>query len=131
MKNVASINSSHNKSIVKASNATFGCNCRSKTKCPLDIKCQTLQIIYKVEVSNTQNNDVKFYTCLTEIPFKDQFCNHTKAVTHKKYSKDTELSKYIWELKENNIDFKVKWSILKQIKDELSPANCKSCYMEE
>ena len=36
-----------------------------------------------------------------------------KSFTSKKYPNETELSKYIWHLKENNTDFTIKWSILK------------------
>ena len=39
--------------------------------------------------------------------------NHIKSFTHQKYSNETELSKYVWHLKENNTDFTIKWSIIK------------------
>ena len=108
MKNMSAIISSHNKSILKSSNNTFGCNCRDKGNCPLDNKCLTPQIIYKADVLNTQTNDVKSYIGLAETPFKDKFCNHTKAFKHKKYSNDTELSKHIWELKDQNVNYNIR-----------------------
>ena len=34
----------------------FGCNCRSKTNCPLDNKCLTPKIVYKADVRNDTND---------------------------------------------------------------------------
>ena len=39
--------------------------------------------------------------------------NHIKSFTHKKYSNETELSKHVWRLKQNNKDFNINWSIVK------------------
>ena len=113
MKNMSAIISSHNKSILKSSNNTFGCNCRDKGNFPLDNKCLTPQIIYKANVLNTQINDVKWYVGLAETPFKDRFRNRTKAFKHKKYSNDTELSKHIWELKDKNVNYNITWEYRK------------------
>ena len=131
MKNVSEIISSHNKSILKPSNPQFGCNCRDKGNCPLDNKCLTPHVIYKAGVSNTQNDEVKSYIGLAETSFKDRYCNHTKAFTHKTYSKDTELSKYIWELKDNQITYRINWNILKRIHGKLNSRNCQLCLCEK
>ena len=42
------------------------------------------------------------------------------SLRHKKYEKDTELSKYFWKLKEENADYNLQWSI----KAYASPFNC-------
>ena len=42
---------------------------------------------------------------MTSSAFKERFRNHMKSFTHKKYSNETRLSKYVWHLKENNKDF--------------------------
>ena len=39
-----------------------------------------------------------------------RFGNHTRDFNHKTYSKSTELSKYIWDLKETGINTVLKWS---------------------
>ena len=39
---------------------------------------------------------------MTSNTFKERFRNHIKSFTHKKYSNETELSKYVWHLKENS-----------------------------
>ena len=42
--------------------------------------------------------------------------NHTNSFRHKRYSKDTTLSKYIWEIqKEYNEMPTLKWSIVKSV----------------
>ena len=52
------------------------------------------------------------------IPFvtKERYRNHKKSFNNIQYRNNTELSKYIWKLKENNKNFKIKWSILSQSK---------------
>ena len=50
---------------------------------------------------------------MTSNTFKERFRNHIKSFNHKKYSNETELSKYVWHLKENNTDYTIKWSIIK------------------
>ena len=51
---------------------------------------------------------------MTSSTFKERYRNHIKSFTHKKYSNETELSKYIWLLKQNKTDFTIKWSIIKK-----------------
>ena len=43
--------------------------------------------------------------------FIERFRNHKKAVKTKKYKKDSELSKKIWELKDNGVNYNVEWKI--------------------
>ena len=50
MGNIASVLSAHNKSILYPKKSEFGCNCRSKTDCPLDNKCLTPKIVYQADV---------------------------------------------------------------------------------
>ena len=41
--------------------------------------------------------------------------NHTKSFKDKKYANETELSKYIWDLKEKERVFTIKWEILERV----------------
>ena len=52
MDNMTNIISSHNKKVTISDNETNGkaCNCRNKSKFPLDNKCLTNKIVYKAEV---------------------------------------------------------------------------------
>ncbi len=44
----------------------------------------------------------------------DTTINHINFFNHKRYSNDTELSKYIWKLKDNKQNLDLTWSVLKQ-----------------
>ena len=84
--------------------------CRNKDKCPLDNKCLTSRKVYNAQVIT--NNVTKNYIRLTERTFKQRFSQHKATFKHRKYTKSTELSKYIWKLRENNQDFNIKWTII-------------------
>ena len=43
--------------------------------------------------------------------FKERYNSHTASFRNKNLKKITELSKYTWELKNNNITYDLKWSI--------------------
>lgn len=133
MNNIGTIISTHNKKMLSKKETTeYGCNCRNKDSCPLENKCLTPQLIYKAEVANNINTDIKSYIGLSETPFKVRFRNHTKDFKHKKYSKSTELSKYIWSLKESNIEPSIRWSILHKVHTNKVKCNyCKLCLTEK
>ena len=61
MKNMSSIISAHNKKVLRLSINTYGCNCRVKTSCPLNNKCQISRIVYRADVSNNVDTETKFY----------------------------------------------------------------------
>ena len=43
--------------------------------------------------------------------FKERYNDHTASFTNKSKEKSTELSKYIWELKNSSINYDLKWSV--------------------
>ena len=49
---------------------------------------------------------------LTATEFKTRWRNHQMSFKHGKRRNDTELSKYLWELKEMKKEFTVSWKIL-------------------
>ena len=61
----------------------------------------------------TDTQETKEYIGITAGPFKDRYNNHKKSLTHAKYAKETELSKYAWNLKETGRPFTIKWCIIK------------------
>ena len=117
MNNVKNIISKHNTRIIRKSQPqvtnTTSCNCRNKETCPLQNKCMSKDIVYKATISTCNTNDTKHYTGMTSNTFKERYRNHIKSFNHKKYSNETELSKYVCHLKENNTDYTIKWSITK------------------
>ena len=46
--------------------------------------------------------------------FKQRYGNHLKSFRHIHYKKETTLSEHIWLLKSNNVNFSIKWKILKR-----------------
>ena len=76
--------------------------------CPLDGKCLHKCIVYQANVLN--NNECK-YLGTAEGEFKLSYNNHTMSFRHKKRANDTELSKYLGKLKEENADYNLQWSI--------------------
>ena len=70
-----------------------------KKNCPLDNKCLTPNIIYEAQISNNTNDEHRKYLGAAETSFKEIYSNHVRDFKHKKHMKCTELSKYIWNLK--------------------------------
>ena len=118
MNNVKSIISKHNTPITGKSKPQCEvidpCTCRDKKTCPPQEKCMTKDIVYKATVTTSNTNSTKHYIGMTASTFKKRYRNHIKFFNHKRYSNDTELSKYIWKLKDNKQDFDITWSVLKQ-----------------
>ena len=113
------------------SNTEYGCNCRSKESCLLQNKCLTRKILYRADVKNLTNDENKFYLGVTETPFKERFGNHTWGFKYPKYRDSTELSKYIWELKDANISPEIEWSIVKKVLSKTQLNFCKLCLSEK
>ena len=85
------------------------CNCRNKSNCPLNGNCQVRTIVYKATVTTQDNYQI--YYGASEGEFKIRYSNHTKSFRNRQYVNETELSKYIWQLNDNRIDFHLKWEI--------------------
>ena len=113
----SSIITSHNTRIIRKSQPqdinAENCNCRNKHACPLQNKCMSKDIVYKATISTGNTQDTKHYIGMTSNTFKERYRNHIKSFTHKKYSNETELSKHVWQLKQNKTDFTIKWSVIK------------------
>ena len=71
MRNMGSVISAHNQSLLTPNNNSFGCNCRNKSNCPLEEKCLTPKVIYQAYVTNDVDEEYKFYYGLTETSFKE------------------------------------------------------------
>ncbi len=118
MDNLATIINAHNERILKPDNtpaATRECNCpkKSKDNCPLNGKCLIKNIIYKAIITPV-NSQPKQYIGLTSTTFKERLGNHNHSFKSRSKSNATELSKFVWKLKDQNTDFSIKWSILQK-----------------
>ena len=117
--NTASIIAKNNSKVLKSQQGTraenYTCNCRNKAECPLPGKCQTPSIIYQASVATINPIGLaktETYIGLTANPFKERYGGHKSSFKHEKRRLETTLSKYIWELKEENIPFTLSWKIM-------------------
>jgi hypothetical protein len=116
MPNMAKIINSHNKKILNntVTQPNKTCSCRNSSTCPLNGHCLQKSVIYRADVTRTDSNLKKSYFGLCETEFKARYNNHLQSFNDESKEKATELSKYIWELKRNNINYIFDWSIAKQ-----------------
>ena len=86
---------SQNKKVIKDVKELKSCNCRVKSKCPLNGQCQVTDIyIYKCTVSSP-DKPKKVYLGTAEGDFKKRFYNHRKSFNNEGSANDTTLSNYI------------------------------------
>ena len=132
MPNVSSIIKTHNKQTLKVDETPNSktCNCRSKELCPLQGNCLATNIVYNAEV--TSQNQRRTYIGLTEPAFKLRYSNHLQSFRHERYKNSTELSKFIWGLKQRNIPYTIKWSIASRARPYSNESKrCDLCLTEK
>ena len=135
MPNIASIITSHNKTVLqtKEEAPSRTCNCRVKASCPLNGNCLQKNVVYRCNVKSNHEIADANYIGLTELTFKDRFYKHQHSFKHVSKSNSTELSKHIWMLKENGKEVNsIDWSII----DHSSPykngaKRCNLCLTEK
>ena len=103
--------SSRNKKLLSTPQAEERmCSCPRNNPCPLDGKCLAKNVIYEAEV--TQEDQTKnHYTGLCSTTFKARFGIHKQSFKNENLNQ-TSLSKFIWELKRQNVRYDVTWKIL-------------------
>ena len=114
MDNMERIIKQHNNKVLStpAAKPKSGCNCRKKDQCPLSNNCLTPSLIYRAHVKTDTDSTGKSYIGLTEGPFKQRYNNHTLSFRDRKRENSTELSKYVWKLKDEHTSYKIHWTIL-------------------
>ena len=81
------------------------------SKC-LNGQCQIKGVVYQATVTRHDNNKEETYIGLTENTFKIRYNQHTHSFRHDQNRNQTALSKYIWTLKDKNIDYTIEWGIV-------------------
>ena len=74
------------------------CSSWQKLGCPFNENCLSECLVYNTVV-NTSITKSYYRTC--DKSFKDECYNHTSSFRSKSRQKSTEVSNYIWGLKEN------------------------------
>ena len=134
MNNVKSIISSHNKSVIRKSTNSDkdkkNCNCRKPEICPMDGNCNVERIIYQAEVTSQTTKET--YIGLCDTAFKLRYRNHTSSFRNERYRNAAELSKHVWNLKDKNIQYNIKWRKIKQARSYSNVAKkCNLCLWEK
>ena len=136
--NMKSFLDKHNKTILKKHTNRLNkddeklCNCRQRVNCPTDGKCLTRSVVYKAEVTSTDDNTTQTYIGVTANDFKTRYRNHLKSLRNEKYKHETELSKHVWNLKKENRQFSIRWAIVKQLPaGRNGKRNCTLCLEEK
>ena len=72
------------------------------------------------------------YVGLTATDFKTRWRNHQMSFKHEKRRNDTELSKYLWKLKEKKEGYSISWKIIAKAKAYSNTTKrCNLCITEK
>ena len=136
MPNIKNIINAHNKKTLASSSApnqddNTNCNCQKRNPCPVDGECLTKGVIYQADVESELG--IKTYIGSTGRRFKDRYYEHTQDFNREKKIPRTELSKFVWALKNKHIEHTVKWSLLHKMGNRRKevPKICGLCNWEK
>ena len=133
MPNMKTIINRHNKKLLKkkTKKEIKPCNCK-KFECPMKYSktsCREESVIYEATVQS--KTETKHYIGITANEFKTRYYKHRQDFSNKDNMNSTALSKYIWEMKSNNEEYKIRWKILKSIsKMQNGNKMCRLCVTE-
>ena len=124
MPNIKRIISGHNNKVLNIGRSLRieGCNCQGGVQsCMLDGHCQTHSLVYKGELKydiwnprrHMVENKTKIYFGLASTTFKVRHSNHNTSFNLAAYRKNTALSVEVWRLKDQSINYDLKFSIVK------------------
>ena len=114
-RNIEHIIKNHNRKITDSyieKSAEASCNCKKEKQMPIRRNCLIKNIVY-IAIVETKTN-TSSYVCMTGNSFKIRYYNHIKSFKNKRYKNETELSKYIWKLKEKEVEHTIEWKKLRQ-----------------
>ena len=119
MPNMAAVIRQHNSTIINSqpsapdnAGSTSKCNCRVKANWPMNGECMVQSVVYRATVRSQDTE--KVYTGLTASTFKQRFNSHQHSMRHRKHRHSTALSNYVWSLKDQDIAFDIKWTVLRK-----------------
>ena len=91
----------------------------------------TPKVIYRADVTNKANSYQKFYFGFAETTFKERYNNRKRDVRDIKYQYNTELTKYIWNLKNDSIQYNIHWKVVDKVYGNANLKMCKLCLIEK
>ena len=104
------------------------CSCPKNKECVLEEKCLQKNLVYNAKV--TSEKEVKNYIGLCSTDFKSRLAVHKQSFKDGK-TNQTSLSKYITKLKNEKIEYDLKWKIIDRGKTYSPVTNtCQLCIKE-
>ena len=105
---MASRISQHNAKILNPSKPkkNAGCNCRNPEECPIPGDCLATNIVYQALI----DSEIGYFNYFG-MTGNERYGNHKHDLKCRD-SKGTTLSNKVWELRDANKKFKIKWSIV-------------------
>ena len=91
------------------------CDCRKKAECPVENKCMQKGVIYQATIRRGDSK-VDTYIGLTSTSFKERWRNHKSNFKTRNPKNATALSKHIWKLEDQRINFEISWKIVSRAK---------------
>ena len=107
------------------------CSCRKKDMCPVNGKCLEESVVYQAVVKR-EDGLTDSYVGLTENSFKDRWTKHKSSFRTRNPKNASGLSRYIWNLEDQNIQYELEWKIISRAKP-YDPASgvCRLCVREK
>ena len=102
------------------------CKFCKETPCIVEIGCDNENVIYQATVTQ-ENGKVETYVGLSAPKFYKRYQSHKTNFRYEKYSHATTLSTHIWDLKNQNINFRLNWKIIDRGKPYCS--NSRVCFL--
>ena len=103
-----------------------------KGTCPLNGNASRKLSFTKRRSHAGDTGEPKTYVGLTANDFKSRYRNHMASFRNKKSRNSTELSKYIWSLKDSNTEFSIVWRIISRASPYNSASKrCNLCLNEK
>ena len=98
--------------------------------CPLKGECLVKEVVYQATITTAESTET--YVGLTATEFKTRWRNHQMSFKHENKKNDTELSKHLWQLKDQKKDFTISWKILAKAKSYTNlTKRCNLCNTEK
>ena len=87
-------------------------------------------IIYQAEVTTSHSKQT--YIGLCDTSFKSRYRNHTCSFRNERYRNSTELSKYVWGLKDKKTDYQIRWWTIRHARSYSNVTKkCNLCLWEK
>ena len=136
MPNMGTLVARHNSKVLREDQPAAQpprCKCTGGVvNCPVQGACSQTGVVYQASVEEKPSGKIETYTGLTGRPFKKRWQEHKRDFVKPQNRTKSKLSGYIWDLKDNGLDFEITWKILEKAQT-FNPVNkkCMLCLKEK